>query len=145
MTHLDHIGLSVADLDAQAAWYADALGLTASTPFELPSLGIRGVFVVHPDEHWAIELLSREGSQPGPAASDPQAALLLQGYGHICLRVTDVEAVHDRLLAAGATSRMSPQPAPEPGVRMAFVADPEGHLIELLDRKGPVGWKPEAS
>jgi catechol 2,3-dioxygenase-like lactoylglutathione lyase family enzyme len=27
-------------------------------------------------------------------------------------------------------------PAPEPGVRMAFVADPEGNLIELLHRPG---------
>ena len=29
---------------------------------------------------------------------------------------------------------MTPRPSPEPGVRMAFVADPEGNLVELLDR-----------
>jgi len=29
---------------------------------------------------------------------------------------------------------MPPCAAPEPGVRMAFVADPEGNLVELLDR-----------
>jgi lactoylglutathione lyase len=145
MTGLDHVGLSVADLDAQAAWYSNVLGLTVSTPFELPSLGIRGVFVVDPDEHWAIELLCREGSRAGSRAPDASTALLTQGYGHICLRVPDVDAVFDRLLAAGATERMSPRPAPEPGVRMAFVADPEGHLMELLDRSGPVGWKPDAS
>jgi hypothetical protein len=34
---------------------------------------------------------------------------------------------------------MAPQDAPEPGVRVSFVADPEGNLIELLDRTGPVG------
>jgi len=145
MTHLDHVGLSVADLDAQSAWYAAALGLTVSTPFEMPSLGIRGVFVVDPDEHWAIELLRRDGSQPGLRAPDAPTALLTQGYGHICLRVADVDAVYDRLLSVGATARMSPRLAPEAGVRMAFVADPEGHLIELLDRAGPVGWKPDAS
>jgi lactoylglutathione lyase len=145
MTGLDHVGLSVADLDAQTAWYSKAFGLTVSTPFELPSLGIRGVFVVDPHEQWAIELLCREGSQAGLRAADAPTALLTQGYDHICLRVTDVDAVYDRLLATGATERMSPRPAPEPGVRMAFVADPEGHLIELLDRKCPVGWKPDAS
>lgn len=34
----------------------------------------------------------------------------------------------------GAQPVMPPCPAPEPGVRMAFVADPEGNLVELLDR-----------
>jgi predicted enzyme related to lactoylglutathione lyase len=29
---------------------------------------------------------------------------------------------------------MPPQPAPEPGVRMSFLADPEGNLIELVQR-----------
>jgi predicted enzyme related to lactoylglutathione lyase len=29
---------------------------------------------------------------------------------------------------------MSPRPSPEPGVRMAYVADPEGNLLEVLDR-----------
>jgi glyoxylase I family protein len=31
---------------------------------------------------------------------------------------------------------MPPCAAPEPGVQMAFVADPEGNLIELLHRPG---------
>jgi len=34
----------------------------------------------------------------------------------------------------GARPVMAPRPSPEPGVRMAFVADPEGNLVELLDR-----------
>lgn len=139
MTDLDHVGLTVADLDAQAAWYAQALGLEQSTPFELAELGIRGVFMVHPTERWAIELLHRVGSRPGLRAANPPEALLTQGYGHICLRVADTDAAYAALIAAGATDRMEPRDAPEAGVRMAFVADPEGHLIELLDRGTPVG------
>jgi len=46
----------------------------------------------------------------------------------------DMEVAYDTLLAAGASDRMSPRPSPEPGVRMAYVADPEGNLVELLDR-----------
>jgi catechol 2,3-dioxygenase-like lactoylglutathione lyase family enzyme len=42
----------------------------------------------------------------------------------------------DGALARGARPVMPPCPAPEPGVRMAFVADPEGNLIELLHRPG---------
>ena len=136
--HFDHVGLSVANLDAQTAWYCDAFGLTESTPFEIAALGLRGIFVVG-EPGLAIELLERQGSVPGLQAADQAEALLTRGYGHICLRVDSVDELHDRLLALGATERMAPQAAPEPGVRMSFVADPEGNLIELLDRKRPPG------
>jgi hypothetical protein len=33
---------------------------------------------------------------------------------------------------------MSPSQSPEPGVRISFVSDPEGNLIELLDRRSLV-------
>ena len=136
--HLDHVGLSVADLDAQAAFYCAAFGFVESTPFAIPPLNLRGTFLVGPNG-LAIELLEREGSRPGIQAKDQAEALLTRGYGHVCLRVDDVDVLHARLLELGASERMSPQPAPEPGVRMSFVSDPEGNLIELLDRAGPVG------
>jgi catechol 2,3-dioxygenase-like lactoylglutathione lyase family enzyme len=135
---LDHVGLSVGDLDAQTAWYGRVFGLVPSTPFEIPGIRLRGVFVIGADG-LAIELLEREGSRPGLQAPDTATALLTRGYGHICLRVADVDATHAVALANGAEERMPPQASPEPGVRMSFVSDPEGNLIELLDRAGPVG------
>ena len=48
--------------------------------------------------------------------------------------VTDLDAGYDRAVARGARPVMPPGPSPEAGVRMAFVADPEGNLIELLHR-----------
>lgn len=139
MTSLDHVGLSVADLDAQADWYAAALGLEKLEPGGIPAVGLRVVFLVDPDEKWALELLNRPGSQPKPRAASAPEHVLSQGYGHICLRVADVDALYDRLIAAGATSIMEPGESPVSGVRMAFVADPEGNFIEMLDRPGPPG------
>jgi uncharacterized glyoxalase superfamily protein PhnB len=55
----------------------------------------------------------------------------------MCLRVDspeEVDAEFRRLVAAGAGVRMRPQAAPRAGARMAFVADPYGNLIELIDR-----------
>lgn len=134
----DHVGLSVADIDAMSGWYADALDLTPVTPFELAGLGLRGVFLVH-ETGWAIELLHREGNHAGLSAPDAPTAALTRGFGHLCVRVEDVDEVYARLVGAGAEDRMSPRAAPEPGVRMAFVADPEGNLIEVIDRQGPAG------
>lgn len=137
--HLDHVGISVADLDAQTQWYISALGMHTATPFRVAAIDVRGVFLVG-DNGIVIELLERTGSRAGPQAPDIATSLLTRGYGHLCLRVTDVDATHAALLDAGADERMAPQQSPEPGVRMSFVADPEGNLIELLDRAGPVGY-----
>jgi catechol 2,3-dioxygenase-like lactoylglutathione lyase family enzyme len=136
---LDHVGLSVADLEAQAEWYSRALGLVQLEPGGIPAVGLRVVFLVEPDEKWAIELLNRPGSQPRPRASSAPEHVLSQGYGHLCLRVDDVDATYDRVIAAGATPIMPPGESPVSGVRMAFVADPEGNFIEMLDRPGPPG------
>jgi lactoylglutathione lyase len=37
-------------------------------------------------------------------------------------------------VATGASGVLEPSPSPEPGVRFAFLADPEGNLIELVER-----------
>jgi glyoxylase I family protein len=136
--HFDHVGLSVIDLDGMAEWYANAFGWAITGGFEVPPIQLTGKFVVGTDGV-AIELLKREGSvRPVSFDSVPTMAGN-QGFGHIALRVTDVDALHDRLVSLGATSIMSPRPAPVPDSRMAYVADPEGNFIELLTRKGPVG------
>mgnify|MGYP000081817900 FL=1 len=134
--HLDHVGLSVADLDAQTNWYCKVFDLQPALPFQVPPIQLRGQFVTNGEI--TIELLERQGSKPGIQAADQAEALLTRGYGHICLRVGDVDSLYEKLIAHGAGSRLAPQDSPEPGVRFAFVSDPEGNLIEFHDRKGPV-------
>jgi lactoylglutathione lyase len=129
--HFDHVGINVADLGKATAWYRAALGLREEFSFEVGDL--RGVILLSPYGH-RVELLERPGSRPGPQPPDPMTAALTRGYGHFALRVPDVDAAFASLVAAGAGERMAPRPSPEPGSRMAFVADPEGNLIELLSR-----------
>lgn len=135
--HVDHVGLSVADLDAQRDWYQLAFGFAAANPFEIAPVGLRGVFLLGPDGI-AIELLERRGSAHRTPASTPPDELLAQGWGHICFRVDSVDETFAQLVAAGATVITAPAGSPEPGVRFAFLTDPEGNFIELLDREGPV-------
>jgi lactoylglutathione lyase len=136
--HIDHVGLSVGDLDAQLAWYEQAFGFDTTMRFEVPQLGLRGGFLRGPDAV-AIELLERGGSHHADPAASPSEALLTQGWAHVCFRVDDLDAAFARLVDAGATVISAPGPSPEPGVRFTFVTDPEGNFIELLDRERPVG------
>ena len=138
--NLDRIGLTVGDLEAMTDWYAAAFKLEVELEFALDHVDFRGVMLRSP-EGYRIELLNRSGNVAGLQAASPVEAALTRGFGHVAFDVPDVDASYDALLAAGATDRMSPRPSPEPGVRMAYVADPEGNLIELLDRTTRQGEK----
>lgn len=132
----DHVGISVPDLTAAVTWYRETLGLTEERSFAVPGTDLRGVMLRH-DSGFRLELLHRPDAVPGLAAGGPLEAAGTLGYGHLCLALDtaeDVSAEFARLVAAGAGVRTTPRPAPREGARMAFVADPFGNLIELINR-----------
>ena len=131
---LDHVGLAVAGLAAEASWYCDVFGLVPELTLRVEVLDLSIEMLIHPEHGYRLELLRRPGSAADRKPGTPGEAALREGYGHVAFDVTDLDAGYDRALARGARPVMPPCPAPEPGVRMAFVADPEGNLIELLHR-----------
>jgi lactoylglutathione lyase len=130
----DHVGINVADLAQAEAWYSEAFGLKREFATRIDAVDLDIVMLVHPDLGHRVELLSRPGSGPGLRAANPAEAALTEGFGHIAFGVAGLRARHSRLLGLGAREIMPPQPSPEPGVSMSFLADPEGNLIELLER-----------
>jgi catechol 2,3-dioxygenase-like lactoylglutathione lyase family enzyme len=140
VSNLDHVGLSVADLDAAAAFYERAFGFAREFPFELPG-GIRGLMMRAPEGH-RLELFQAPEARPGLTAQTPLEALATRGYGHFGLAAADIEPIFARAVDAGARSVLAPSPSPEPGVRFAFLADPEGNLVELVERRdGGDTWR----
>jgi glyoxylase I family protein len=77
-----------------------------------------------------------EFATPVPAPLDPAPAVHRYGFTHIALDVSDIEAVHQRLRAAGMTFHCVPQSGY--GVRTTYGRDPFGNLIELqeIDEEG---------
>ncbi len=133
LARLDHVGLAVADLAAARSWFCDVFGLVPELTLRVGALDLDIEMLIHPVHGYRLELLHRPGSAADKPANPGEAALR-EGYGHMAFDVTDLDAAYDRALALGARPVMPPGPSPEPGVRMAFVADPEGNLIELLHR-----------
>jgi len=129
----DHAGLAVADLAAVTAWYVEAFGLERELTLRIEEIELDIEMLRHPAYGYRIELLHRPDTA-GAKPADPAQAALVAGYGHLAFDVGDLEAAYDRVVSLGARPVMDPRPAPEPGVRMAFVADPEGNLLELLQR-----------
>jgi len=124
----------VADLARAEAWYAAAFGLEREFATRIDAVGLDIVMLRDTEHGHRVELLHRPGSGPGLRAANPAEAALSEGFGHLAFGVAGLDEVHGRLLALGAREVMAPQPSPEPGVRMSFLADPEGNLIELVER-----------
>ena len=130
---LHHAGISVPDLERSLDWYCRALNLTEGYRFEVPPIGLRGVFALDPAGA-GVELLEMAGALPGVNRADPPSANSVHGYNHMCFEVANLEAAYERALIHGAVPVWDPRPAPEPGVRMAYVTDLDGNLIELIHR-----------
>lgn len=130
----DHVGLNVADLARAEAWYTTAFGLRREFATRVDAVDLDIVMLRSPELGHRVELLHRPGSGPGLRAANPAEAALTEGFGHLAFGVARLDEAHRRLVALGAGEVMAPQPSPEPGVRMSFLADPEGNLIELVER-----------
>ena len=136
-----HVSLSVADLAAQRLWYAEALGFTeVIEQFELPEPPVRTA-VLGSASGVRVELIQRAGSARAEVFGDPLDTLRGQGYGHWALAVDDLDAAFAGLTGSGAEAVWPPADAVQPGARFAYVKDPEGNLIELI--QPPSGSTPE--
>jgi lactoylglutathione lyase len=133
---LDHVGLAVADLAGEASWFCEVFGLVRELAVRVDALDLSIEMLIHPGHGYRVELLHRPGagSAAGGKPGTPAEAALREGYGHVAFDVTDLDAAYERAVARGARPVMPPCSSPERGVRMAFVADPEGNLVELLHR-----------
>ena len=129
---LDHVGIDVNDFEAQVDFYRRAFDLTVEVEQDLPAFRFKLIFLLC-EQGWRLELYKREGAVAG-RAFDPDTQHDVLGIGHMCFSVSDLEATYERLINLGATSLIAPTVSPDPSVRMAYVDDPEGNLIELLDR-----------
>jgi catechol 2,3-dioxygenase-like lactoylglutathione lyase family enzyme len=144
MRGVHHTGIIVSDLKRSVDWYREVLGLellTEPSPIaDDPALG-RGLGVPGAALRFAtfavgddvVELL--EYSAPGSPidAPMPQNAL---GSHHVALRVDDIRATYEDLVAKGVHFFSSPNAIDEgvlAGWRWAYFTDPDGITLELVE------------
>jgi catechol 2,3-dioxygenase-like lactoylglutathione lyase family enzyme len=132
----DHAGLSVSDLERAHRFYADVFGFTrVEDDFRMPEHELHGRVLVNP-AGVRVELFEQGGSRPRPRL-DPTVAATQQGWFQFALSTKDIKACYARVVAAGAAPLMPPQLAPDGRTLFAFVGDPDGNLVELLQRGRP--------
>ena len=121
-----HVATRTGDLDRAVAFYK-ALGLELSRTRELQQAKATLAFMSRPGGDFAIELVYNWGhDEPYDGGAR---------FGHFAFDVEDLDAAYAELLAAGAAEVGRPPKALEgKGPRIAFVADPDGNWIELIER-----------
>ena len=123
-----HTMIRVRDLDASLRFYTNLLGMKLLRKRDYPSGQFTLAFVGYGDEtsNTVIEL-THNWSQAEPYN-------LGSAFGHLALGVPDVYETCERLAAAGVKIPRPAGPMPHGGSVIAFIEDPDGYRIELVQR-----------
>ena len=123
-----HTMLRVGDLQRAIYFYTRVLGMkllrTTERPEQKYSLAFVG-YGSNPDQA-KIELTYNHGVDHYELGT---------AYGHIALGVSDVYATCDKIRAAGGNITREPGPVKGGNTVIAFVTDPDGYKIELIQRE----------
>lgn len=168
---IDHVGLTVVDIEAAERFLIDGLG--AEFIYETLNPGLpafRGPEIEKlvggtPGTEIDVIRMYKMGTGPGIELfhykvdlQRPASQLCDLGWQHIALYVDDMEAAVERAVAAGAEQLNEPwdliRAESGPGNRFCFIRAPFGAVIELISFPGPQPyenetplrrWKPPAA
>jgi lactoylglutathione lyase len=122
-----HVMLRVGDLKRSITFYTEVLGMTLLRQSEYPDGRFTLVFLGYgtEDKNTVLELTHNW---------DTTSYELGAGYGHIALAVPNAYAACDEIRARGGRVVREAGPMKHGNTVIAFVEDPDGYKIELIER-----------
>ncbi|WP_341503646.1 lactoylglutathione lyase [Gallaecimonas sp. GXIMD4217] len=123
-----HTMLRVGDLDRSIAFYTDVLGMKLLRKSENAEYRYTLAFVGYGDEkdEAVLELTYNWGTD---------SYELGNAYGHIAIESDDIHATCQAIKARGGKVTREPGPVKGGTTEIAFVEDPDGYKIELINKK----------
>lgn len=124
-----HTMLRVGDLEKSLAFYCDVLGMKRLRQKDYPGGKFTNAFVGYADEseQAVLELTHNWETDSYDLGS---------GYGHIALGVDDIYATCEAIRQQGGKISREPGPMKHGTTVIAFVEDPDGYKIELIEGRG---------
>ena len=123
-----HTMLRVGNLERSIEFYTQVLGMTLIRRSENPEYKYSLAFVGYgsnPD-HAELELTYNHGVEKYDMGT---------ACGHVALGVPDAYAACDKIRAAGGQVTREAGPVKGGSTVIAFVTDPDGYKVELIERK----------
>ena len=124
-----HTMLRVGNLDRSLDFYCKVLGMKLLRQKDYPGGKFTLAFVGYGEEadHTVIELTHNW---------ETESYDLGEGYGHIALGVDDIHSTCDAIKQQGGKVTREPGPMKHGTTVIAFVEDPDGYKIELIEGRG---------
>ena len=125
-----HTMLRVGDLDRSIRFYTDVMGMTLLRRSENTSQNYSLAFLGYGSnpEHAEIELTYNHGVSSYELGT---------AYGHIAIGVPDAAAACDKIRHGGGNVTREAGPVKGGTTVIAFITDPDGYKIELIERRDP--------
>ncbi len=122
-----HTMLRVGDLEASKKFYTEALGMKLLREESFPGGKFTLCFLGYGDESTSTVLeLTHNWETSSYALGD--------AYGHVALAAADITSVCEKVRALGYKVVREPGPMKHGTTVIAFVEDPTGYKIELIER-----------
>lgn len=125
-----HTMLRVGNLDKSLQFYCDVLGMKLLRRKDYPGGEFTLAFVGYGDEadHTVLELTYNWGVDHYELGT---------AYGHIAIGVENIYATCDEIRAKGGQIVREPGPMKHGSTVIAFVTDPDGYKVELIQTTAP--------
>jgi lactoylglutathione lyase len=143
-----HAGFTVSDIERSVAFYRDAIGLRLRHRQEQAN-EYTSTFVGYPDAHLRVAQFElSDGGSPRsghvlelveyvhPKGGTVPPGTNAVGNVHLAFEVSELDAIVQRAVAAGATPVSTPQRITagiNEGGRTVYLRDPDGITIELVE------------
>lgn len=127
-----HTMIRVTNLDESLAFYCDALGMKLLRKQDYPGGKFTLAFVGYSTEKDSTVV---ELTYNWDTSSYDQG----NAFGHLAIGVDDIYKTCEQLRAKGIKVVREPGPMMHGGAVIAFIEDPSGYKIELIELQGPRG------
>ncbi len=123
-----HSMIRVLEEARSVEFYGRAFGLKVADRLDFDSFTL--VYLSNEESSFELELTINKGRTEPYDLGD--------GYGHLAVSVSDLDAEHARLAAAGLAPRklVDFRNGDDTVARFFFIADPDGYQIEVIQRGG---------
>jgi lactoylglutathione lyase len=123
-----HTMLRVGDLQRSIDFYTTVLGMKLLRTSDNPEYKYKLAFLGYGSnpEHAELELTYNYGVEQYDMGS---------AYGHIAISADDIYQVCDQVRSKGGNITREPGPVKGGKTVIAFITDPDGYKVELIERK----------